>query len=626
METDIQREEDIRNRLEEIKNSFLPTEENKNLLFSALSDESWRVRKDAVSLAVANPIDEVIDILIKGLSSEENAGLRNACQEALTKIGENVIDKLIKSFSNADRDVRKFIIDIVGDIGVGDYAGFLIEALNDSDENVVISACENLGKLRNEIAIEPLLKRIDPKNEWLSFVIIEALSQIGKPFDAQKIIPLWEISQLRKPILDIINMFDEKSRNELLKRAFEDKSFYVQENAAKALYRIFKSKEDSLKKLQDVLEDVIIYKASYSKFLKGVREDEFVFALLSFLSKDSQFFLELIEKAGDEALNFFGNLGSYGKFNNPSLIIDLVNKYEGKIQAYLTYLIGLFRIEEGFPILNNLCKAEYGHTRQAVAFSLGRIEMPDAINCLFALLEDRYKDVRDEAVKSLSKKITKENFPLEKALQIFAEGDREKVISILSLMERVGYFNEKLIVMALRDINPQVRAKAIKLISNFKLKDFIHDVSLLLADEDEEVRYEAILCMGNIVEDPEKAEFLVPFLEDESNNIKKAAIRSILNISKDFFIKVEDKVFNNINPLLYLFLIDMVREGAPLNMDRMVNIAEQFDDYDLYRELIRAIIDSGDIEGAKEVVLKIDRDTGKANLMEEFKCYLEEAN
>ncbi len=475
-EEDILREERIRKRLEELRESFIPSDENLIFIYKALADESWRVRKDAISLALVHPVDRIIELLIKGLFSEENAGLRNACQEALTRIGEPIVGKLVDAFKGADSDVRKFILDIIGDIGNSSHAHFLINALDDEDENVIISACENLGKIKNPAAIEPLLKMINPKNEWLSFVILESLSQIRTPFDAKQILPLWQVSRLRKPILDMIYMFDEESQRELLKKSFQDKSFYIQQNAGRAIFSLFNADKQTLSKLQNWLGDIIIYNENYLSLLKGVREDELVFALISFISDDTEFFKNLIEKASDETLEFFGSLSSYGRFKNYKIVPELINQYEGRIQAYLAYLIGLFKIDEGVDYLKNLCKSNYGHTRQAVAFSLGRLVHGFDKSCLFELLDDKYKDVREEAIKSLSKIISKENFPLDLALNIFESKNKDKIISVLSLMERIGYFNEKLIIMALRDINSSVRAKAIKIISTFRLKEFINEV------------------------------------------------------------------------------------------------------------------------------------------------------
>lgn len=624
MDSNIEREEQIRKKIEDLRKNFSLSEENKKFLYNALSDESWRVRKDAISLAVENPVDDVIDILILGLSSEENAGLRNACQEALVKIGDKSVDKLISTFPKADRDVRKFIIDIIGEIGNSAYTDFLIKALDDTDQNVVISACENLGKLKDKRAIEPLVRRIDKKNEWLSFVILEALSQIGHPFDAEKILPLWEVNQLKKPIVDIITIFDDKTAKDLLKKAFSDTSFFIQENAVKALYKLFKIKPELLSDFQSSLEEYITFNKNFSKFLNGKREDEFAYALLTYISKDETFFYEFLEKATDEALEFFGSLKQYADFKNKDIIIKNIKKYSDRKQAYLAYLIGLFQIEEGIPLLKDLCSAEYGHTRQAVAFSLGKFSSKDTIDCLFKLIDDKYKDVREQAVKSLATKITKDNFPEEKALEILESGDKDKIISILTLMAKVGYLNENIILRSLRDINPEVRSKAIRIISEFKLKDFTNDIMLLLTDENEEVRYEAILCAGNILDNEEQADLLLPFLCDESNNIKKATIKSIYNISPDFLKKAEDIIFKNISPIIYLYLIDLIKEGANFSIEKMLTTAEIFDDYDIYKELISAYVEKGDLKTATQLIKKIEKDKGLKRLIDDFPYLTEE--
>src|SRR3990167_2203676 len=128
------------------------------LLKKAMGDASWRVRKDAVNAALsfqrnAAAVSCIAPFMIDALHSEDNAGLRNSAVEYLTRLGRNAVSYLIQNSNDKDPDVRKFITDVLGDIGGDagankgdDIAGIITDAMitatQDADENVRLSAIE----------------------------------------------------------------------------------------------------------------------------------------------------------------------------------------------------------------------------------------------------------------------------------------------------------------------------------------------------------------------------------------------------------------------------------------------------------------------------------------------------
>lgn len=584
----VAREEERRKSLQAVKEKFLSSPENLSLLSNCMGDESWRVRKDAIDICVLFPAEEITAMLIDGLSSEDNAGLRNACQEALTKIGVPASRCLMSAFESSDNDVRKFIIDIMGDIGSPGFCDFLVAALQDKDENVVIAACENTGKLRCDNAIQPLLAKLDPKKQWLSFVIIESLAQIGKNFDPLPLMPLWDIAQLRKPILDLLHLFEKPYIFEILKKAFTDPSAYIHENAARNMYKLFEKDPEKLGELKDLLRDILVFSPNFKKFLNGKTEDEKTYALLAYISSSSEFFLTMLESGGDEALEFFGTLARFAPFDKSSLLTGLLDGFDERRQAYLVYLCGVFGIESSLDKLAALCSSSYGHTRQALAFSLGTIGGEKAVACLFELLSDQYPDVREQAVASLSKHLSCENFPDEIAKRVFESGTPEKIVSVLTLMNEVGYFREEYLYRALRSPFPAVRETAIDIIGKNRLTAFSNEILLYLTDEDEGVKLRAVFAMGEIGV-PEDVKTLAGFLESDDMGFKKTALASIYKISPQSLSLYETSIFKNINPLFFLSLLELFTAGAPLNPALLINAAAAFDDREIYSELIAAL-------------------------------------
>src|SRR6185295_416640 len=88
---------------------FIPT------LLELLGDQEWRVRKTAVSSLIQLKRDSVLaEALIDLLRSpEENMGRQNAAAEALIGIGLPAVPSLIKELPKVNKEVRKFIADIL---------------------------------------------------------------------------------------------------------------------------------------------------------------------------------------------------------------------------------------------------------------------------------------------------------------------------------------------------------------------------------------------------------------------------------------------------------------------------------------------------------------------------------
>src|SRR5512143_2655040 len=105
------------------------------LLFRSLEDRDWRVRKTAVEALVLIRGERVIKGLLRALNAPDNAGARNSAIEALVRIGGPAVDALIPLVETPDPDVRKFVVDILGDIRDARAVPVLIGRLDDDDEH-----------------------------------------------------------------------------------------------------------------------------------------------------------------------------------------------------------------------------------------------------------------------------------------------------------------------------------------------------------------------------------------------------------------------------------------------------------------------------------------------------------
>src|SRR5512145_3092854 len=85
------------------------------LLFRSLGDREWRVRKTAVDALVAIGGARVVEGLLDALNAPDNAGARNSAIEALVRIDGPAVGALLPRVETPDPDVRKFVVDILGD-------------------------------------------------------------------------------------------------------------------------------------------------------------------------------------------------------------------------------------------------------------------------------------------------------------------------------------------------------------------------------------------------------------------------------------------------------------------------------------------------------------------------------
>ncbi len=119
-----------------------------NLLLNAMEDSSWRIRNTALDILIEeHPVEEYIEGLINLLYREDNAGARNSAIEALVRLNKKATPFLIEAFNTPNKDVRKFIIDVLGGFKDSRSLPLMLNALKDDDENVRATAIEHIGKV-----------------------------------------------------------------------------------------------------------------------------------------------------------------------------------------------------------------------------------------------------------------------------------------------------------------------------------------------------------------------------------------------------------------------------------------------------------------------------------------------
>jgi len=195
------------------------------LLFSALSDERWRIRKAAIdALALWEKPREVVENIIKFLGSDSDATRRNAAVEILIRIGVQAVDQLLASLRHVDPHVRKLVVDVLGAIADPRTESEIIATLSDSDDNVRMAAAEALSNYKDGGAARALLRLLSGPDVPMRFYAMESLAKMNVSLPIEELRPLVHQRVLRRAALDALGACPEIESVEFLLDALGDVS------------------------------------------------------------------------------------------------------------------------------------------------------------------------------------------------------------------------------------------------------------------------------------------------------------------------------------------------------------------------------------------------------------------
>jgi HEAT repeat protein len=540
------------------------------LLFRAMGDADWRVRKTAVEALVAFGSMSVIEGLIRSLSADDNAGSRNSAIEALVHIGSAAVDGLIVSLDAPDADVRKSIVDILGDIRDPRAVPALIEALvKDPDENIRVASAEALGKIKDRRAVSPLLDCLMRDNQgWLGYAAAEALGEIGDDQALEPLIAALGRGSLRESVLESIGKIGNVNTLIPLIAGISDPLRIVREVATVALTAIYrKSSHDDRERMirtvrdnttdRDVafLEEMLTastgaLQTSAVAVLGWAGRHTSIQKLLALLKEED------LEEPITEALkNIDGD--------QVQLLLGYLSNDNALVRRTAARALG----EIGGPgvedSLINLLMDENGHVRSATAEALGHLRSRQAVKPLLDLLTDEYASVQESAIQALAE-IDDESI-LDDLVKDFTSQDAPMRRNIALLIGRFSTDKASdALAFALKDEEPDVRKAVVHALSNISgdkaLRSLIHAVT----DDDPEVRMVAADALGN-TNAPEVHDVLIPLLEDGDLWVRAAAARGLGRIGGE---KAGEVLSGHLEAATDIFLLSLVEVVGELKAER----------------------------------------------------------
>ncbi len=109
---------------------------------------------------------------------DESLTSRSMAAKLLVKLGKDSVHALVPYLGDADKDIRKIAVDIIGEIKSKEPIYYLLPLLNDPDPNVLVSTLEALGNIGSTEAIG-LIRGVFEKLPFARIIAIEALGKIG---------------------------------------------------------------------------------------------------------------------------------------------------------------------------------------------------------------------------------------------------------------------------------------------------------------------------------------------------------------------------------------------------------------------------------------------------------------
>lgn len=481
-----------------------PFPSSMQLIFKAMGDESWRVRKEAVTAVLqAQPLQAaVLEALIGALRASENAGLRNSAVEALEQIKAAAVPHLCAHLNDPDPDLRKFIIDILGNIGCDKCLPLLVRALDDDDMNVRVAAAENLGKIGDERALPHLLTVLEGGEIWLKFTVLDALALIGAPVPLVSLAPLLKESLLRRATYDCLGVLGDAQCLPILLQGLQEKAKNAREAAAMALMRV---RERLPAEKQTASVDLPLQKLEGGPVAKKLidslhSEDPVVLAALVRIVGtigDKRAALPLLHVCRSERLrsvciDAFRRIG-------PSLMPELLEHFATAVpveRSVTAQLIAEFGEAGSEKLLFDGLLDDSAEVRRSCALALGRLKPAGAVTRLAELLDDDEPRVREAALEGLRAFAASEPATLSalasELMHAQLPAKRRNAALILGALS-----DGDRLPPLVKDEDASVRQAAVSSLARVEFPQVVSHLALALSDEEPEVRLAAAHALSD---------------------------------------------------------------------------------------------------------------------------------
>lgn len=480
-------------------------------LVKALGDDNPGVQ-DAAMRSLVSIGGEVVAYMVMPLLRETTL-IRNTALIILRELGEVSVPMLYALLKDKDDDMRKFAIDLFGEINKNVKPHMIVPMLKDPNANVRAAAAKTLGLIGYREAIPDIVNALADE-EWVCFSALEALGELNAKEAAKDIAGLLSNPSLavRYAAIETLGRLGSEASVEDLKD-YLPKAQEEEKNAViKSLIQI------------GITPDMSDLSVHLIEMFKNGDWDDKEVALKGIVSLNCREAASLIiDQAGSLDPSIPENEERIALLKNAiksidpeeellKILDDPDSKYRGK--SFAIELLGEIRSSKSINKLIGYLGDERRDLRRASADALGEIGNSDTIEYLLETSKsDIDAHVRRSAIEALGNIRAQESFV---ALMNLLDKERyydvvEKIVEALIKIDSVTFLSG---VSGYKDAVKEVVAKVVM------------DVGILIKlsdDPNKKVKIAAIYGLGKVATDDAMTK-LVEFLGDIDIDVRKAAV------------------------------------------------------------------------------------------------------
>ena len=529
------KEDQVELRLNAVRSFAQLNSFDEELFVRMLGDSDWRVRKEAVSLFLRLPDAGLrTAYIIEQLRHPENAGLRNAAIEILINLGAQVTSELIRQLAVSDAEVRKFIVDILGEIGHSGCVSELLPYLQDEDENVRYAVVETLGKLRAEGAVDGLLNLLETADAGLRFTIFDALALIGGSVPVERVLPYCEDRLLRKSVFTCLGQLGNLQALPVLIEGLADPMRKIREVALLSLGALIKTldegnlRQEFQRPSPEQLSQVVDYLDHENPEFKRAA------CYLLGLNFNQELFLRVLPLLADEELR--PDVVAACKLAPQALLIELLDAASlGDPEAiFLIFIAGELQCSAVIPLALQAITAEDPQLRYAAVMTLNQVAACEAIELLGGALADEIPDIRESASEALRQLGKRDALAVIRAITPCLESDQAnlRLLAVRTLGGLDPREAEDYLLQAIKDVAPEVRCEALRSLKGGSSRRLLTGLSIALTDENPDVRRLAASAL-EVFPASKGLAVLEHVLDDRDPWVRTTAIRSLHSSKAD---------------------------------------------------------------------------------------------
>lgn len=471
------------------------------LLLSAMEDTSWRVRNTATDILIEEyQVEKYMDGLINLLYRDDNAGARNSAIETLVRLNKKATPFLIEAFNTKNRDVRKFIIDVLGEFRDNRALPLMLGALRDDDENVRVTAIEHIGKIGESSVIDSLIEIIENDDIWTAYPAADALGRIGDKKAVPALVKILNRKTLRAPAIKALSLIADPNTLKYIIPFLEDQSKTIQGETLRGIERFYRKGISEkfitaeIKRLigERVLDILITHAWSgnpdvrtSSILILGLLKDERAYAPLLDISQEEEFSEDI-----KRAFVFIGK-------DKPESLLKLFETENVYQKRFIYDVASRIASHVYYSTFEKALGDEDGHIRSIGAIALSKIGDPRAIEPIKKLLTDPYDDVQEAAVEALSG--LGPHLSVDEVTAMLRDANPALRKNAACILGKIGATKTvPSLGFAMKDGDVNVRKACVEAFSLLRTEDSIKFLTLALTDEEPSIRVSSALSLGLI--------------------------------------------------------------------------------------------------------------------------------